>query len=223
MQFQSPSAVQGPVSAPAGEVVPDDAGDDAAEEDAGAAGEDVAPAAEAVPADAGDEAAEGVAEAAGEVVAPAGGSVAVVGMITGAVAPGAKTLGAVFWPADAEGVATLPLEPALPADAEGVAALPLEPALPPQVPTGGPRLPGSPAYWTESPGLGNWTSTDSLVLHPLPMLATNIGGNEVSRFVKPGVSASASLLPLPLVTVTGAQFMYISRFPILLNHVHASV
>lgn len=202
MQFQSPSAVQGPVSAPAGEVVPDDAGDDAAEEDAGAAGEDVAPAAEAVPADAGDEAAEGVAEAAGEVVAPPGGSVAVVGMITGAVAPGA-----VFWLADAE----------------GVAALPLEPALPPQVPTGGPRLPGSPAYWTESPGLGNWTSTDSLVLHPLPMLATNIGGNEVSRFVKPGVSASASLLPLPLVTVTGAQFMYISRFPILLNHVHASV
>ena len=61
MQFQSPSEVQAPVSAPAVEVVPDDAGDGAAEEGAGAAE---------------------------EYVVPAGGSVAVVGMMTGAETTG---------------------------------------------------------------------------------------------------------------------------------------
>lgn len=183
MQFQSPSAVQGPVRAPAVGVLPVD--------DGAAAGAEEATAGEG-------------AETAGadEVVA---------------AAPPAKT------PPEAVGVTV---------DAAGVTALapeespadpPLEPTLPPvaQLPLGGT---GAMVLfnWTESPGLGNKTFFESTVVHPFPILATNMSGNELARFVSPGVSMSAPLLPLPPVTVTGAQFMYISRLPTLLNHVQAS-
>jgi len=69
---------------------------------------------------------------------------------------------------------------------------------------------------SESPGSGNWTSLLSWDVQLLPMLAVNMSGKasnaEVSRLA----------VELP-VMVTGAQFMYISRLPTLLNHVHAMV
>ena len=200
MQFQSPSAVHGPVRAPAEDEEPDAGG--------AAAG------------------CEGAAGAGGEDAA-AGGAVAVVGMMTGAEATGVDT------GAEATGVDPDPVFVGWDAGKAGVGALlpeelevdpPLDPpALPAgQVPTGPVNGP-APTFCTEAPGSGNSRSLDSLVLQPLPMLATNIGGNEAARSVKPGVSVFDSLFLLPPVTVTGAQFMYISRLPILLNHVHASV
>lgn len=61
-------------------------------------------------------------------------------------------------------------------------------------------------------------SMPSVVVQPL-MLATNMGGKLVERFS----TTSVSRFEEPLVTVTGAQFMYISRLPIRLNQVQASV
>ena len=63
------------------------------------------------------------------------------------------------------------------------------------------------------------------MVQPLPILATNIAGNDVSRLETPRALDSdpgTSRFEAP-VTVTGAQFMYISRFPIRLNQVHAKV
>jgi hypothetical protein len=53
------------------------------------------------------------------------------------------------------------------------------------------------------------------------MFATNIGGKLEERCSITG--ASTERLDEPLVTVTGAQFMYISRFPMRLNQVQARV
>jgi len=76
----------------------------------------------------------------------------------------------------------------------------------PQVPVGAPSL-----AWLitckSAPGLGNLTSVPSGTAHPLPTLAT----------IMSGLSARVEV-PLP-VMVTAAQFMYISRLPVLLNHV----
>ena len=70
------------------------------------------------------------------------------------------------------------------------------------------------------PGFGKARSPPSCVVQSVAgMLATNMSGNEVSR----SVISCSSLFFEPPVTVTGAQFMYISRLPILLNHVHARV
>ena len=61
------------------------------------------------------------------------------------------------------------------------------------------------------------------------MFATNMAGKEdVSRPESSGIAKSVSLryvslLLDPPVTLIDAQFMYISRLPILLNHVHARV
>ena len=61
------------------------------------------------------------------------------------------------------------------------------------------------------------------------MFATNIAGKEgVSRPESSGMAKSVSLrcvslLLDPPVTLIDAQFMYISRLPILLNQVHARV
>ena len=52
------------------------------------------------------------------------------------------------------------------------------------------------------------------------MFAMNISGKESARLI---CNDSLRLLFLPVVTVIGAQFMYISRVPILLCHVHAKV
>ena len=50
---------------------------------------------------------------------------------------------------------------------------------------------------------------------PLPMFATNIGGRDLPRLLKSGAISGSSIvgtsrLPEPLVTVMGAQFIYIS-------------
>lgn len=61
------------------------------------------------------------------------------------------------------------------------------------------------------------------------MLATNMAGKEgVSRPERSGTAKSVSLRGVsllldPPVTLTDAQFMYISRLPTLLNQVHARV
>ena len=65
---------------------------------------------------------------------------------------------------------------------------------------------------TESPGDGKMKSTDSGMEHcSRGRLATNMSG----KLLKTDMSLA------PPVTVMGAQFMYISRLPILLNQVHA--
>ena len=95
-------------------------------------------------------------------------------------------------------------------------------------PTGGCRPVFAPLRSTEAPGLG-MSRTPLAVLHPEPMLATNMSGNS-ALLLKPGAELRAMCRPVsracrflaPPVTVTGAQFMYISLLPILLNHVQAS-
>ena len=62
------------------------------------------------------------------------------------------------------------------------------------------------------------TLPPSAVVQPLPMLAVNISGKEACRLV---MSALADRFLEPAATVMGAQFIYISRLPIRLNHVHA--
>ena len=79
------------------------------------------------------------------------------------------------------------------------------------------------------------TSVESTVAQPAeaePMFALNRSGKLARRLNQPRESRR-DCLPReererlepeePPVTVTGAQFMYISRLPILLNQVHASV
>ena len=208
IQFHSPSVVQGPVSAPLEDVEPEE--DDPV--DAGAA--ELATGAE--------EATEGAA------TDDAGCEDA-----TGA------EVGAVLDPEDARVMKTPPeLLGATEDDPPvGAAAAAEEPpaadeppvaAAPQPVPDGAVAvLVLSPAYWTESPGSGNMTSADSRVWHcEVGMLAMNMSGKPVARLVKPGsmstMASSSRLDLLPPVTVTGAQFMYISRLPTLLNQVHAS-
>ena len=65
---------------------------------------------------------------------------------------------------------------------------------------------------TSGPGLGNRRSDDSRVVQPVPVLATNISGR---------AEKATAAVPEPAVIVTLAQFMYISRFPTLLNQVQA--
>lgn len=78
-----------------------------------------------------------------------------------------------------------------------------------------------PSCSRESPGFGKRTSFESAVVHPLPMFAVNMFG----RALKAAVSRLISIARLVVAEEkeTGAQFMYISRLPILLNHVQASV
>lgn len=94
-------------------------------------------------------------------------------------------------------------------------------------PVGGPKFGFNElsSLSTEDPGLGKTVSTPSVVAHPLEtpsMFATNIEGKLVARILEIG-ALMLSRLEEPLETVTGAQFMYISRLPTLLNHVHARV
>jgi hypothetical protein len=91
----------------------------------------------------------------------------------------------------------------------------------PQLPTGAAVFPLPPRSTLE-PASGNSTSVPSTVLQPLLRLAKNISGPS-ARFS----TASGRTLKLsrgirarrrPPEMVTTAQFMYISRFPWLLNH-----
>jgi hypothetical protein len=132
------------------------------------------------------------------------------GVATGGEAVGAEGgLAADELPgAGAGSVSVLPLPP-----------LPLPPlkelawvVLPEQRSTNGP-VPTDVPYF---PGFSKVKSLLSAVVPqdvPTPILATAMSG----RASKPAVSSE------PPETVMGAQFMYISRFPILLNHVHAIV
>lgn len=65
-------------------------------------------------------------------------------------------------------------------------------------------------------------SIPSVVVQPLT-LATNMGGKLAERFSTVGVRSETERLDEALVTVTGAQFIYISRLPIRLNQVQARV
>jgi hypothetical protein len=67
---------------------------------------------------------------------------------------------------------------------------------------------------TSGPGLGNTTSLVSGVEQPLLRFATKSEGRDEND------ALARFLLPDPL-TITDAQFMYISRLPMLLNQVHA--
>ena len=86
-----------------------------------------------------------------------------------------------------------------------------------------------PNLSTEAPGSGNCTSAESTVAQSLVgMLALNISGKAgVARSESSGMprvsSRVAALFFDPPLTFTDAQFMYISRFPILLNQVQANV
>jgi hypothetical protein len=76
----------------------------------------------------------------------------------------------------------------------------------------------SPLYSTTLPGQGERMSTFSLVMQPFT-LVMNIGGKASGCL---GV-LSDEFDGGSLTTVMGAQFMYITRLPIRLNHVQARV
>lgn len=134
----------------------------------------------------------------------------------------------VYCPLFAEAVAELPDAPSPkvplpeeptepePEDPEDPEA-PAEPdPLPQPVPVGGwGGLALGSVGATCVPGLGNWTSNGSTVLHwfLLAILKMAISGRLLN----------VESLPDEPVTDTVAQFMYISRLPIWLNHVHAKV
>lgn len=137
-------------------------------------------------------------------------------------------------PPDAAGAAAEadePLDAPLAAGAE-LSEVPDE-APPPDAlhlaPVGG-AVPPLPSFSTEGPGFGKARSLLSTVVQSVGgMLAMNISGKDVSRSDSSAIAYSAvslrgvSRLLDPPVTLTEAQFMYISLLPTLLNHVHANV
>ena len=86
-----------------------------------------------------------------------------------------------------------------------------------------------PSFSTEAPGSGNCTSAESTVSQSLVgMFALNIAGKDaVARSDNSGMPRVslrvAALFFDPPLTLIEAQFMYISRLPILLNQVQAKV
>ena len=87
------------------------------------------------------------------------------------------------------------------------------------------------AFSTDAPGFGNFTSAPCAVVQSdTGMFATNMAGKEAVARSESSATAYPSvwlrrvslLLEAP-VTLIEAQFMYISRLPTLLNHVHARV
>lgn len=86
-----------------------------------------------------------------------------------------------------------------------------------------------PSFSTEAPGYGNSTSAESTVSQSLVgMFALNMPGkDDVVRLESSGMPRVslrvAALLFDPPLTLMDAQFMYISRLPILLNQVQANV
>lgn len=90
-----------------------------------------------------------------------------------------------------------------------------------------------PSCSRDPPGFGKIRSVSDMVPHPLPIFAVNISGRALkavwsrstSWVTLRAMTSSSSALRLaePDVMVTGAQFMYISRLPTLLNQVHAKV
>ena len=85
-----------------------------------------------------------------------------------------------------------------------------------------------PSFSTEAPGLGNCTSWESTVSQSeVGMFALNMPGKDVARSDSSGMPKVSlrerALFADPPLTLIDAQFMYISRFPILLNQVQARV
>lgn len=103
-------------------------------------------------------------------------------------------------------------EVAIPADAAGD-ALPLAAGAAPAAPQSPVRpVVDDTVPVTSGPGSGKEISMPSTVVHAGdPMLATKSFGREAK--------ATAGAVPVPAPTVILAQFMYISRLPILLNQV----
>lgn len=95
-------------------------------------------------------------------------------------------------------------------------------------PVGGVSVP-DPNFSTEAPGSGNCTSAESTVSQSVVgMFALNIAGKDaVARSESSGIPRVSlrvvSLFFDPPLTFIDAQFMYISRLPILLNQVQANV
>ena len=86
-----------------------------------------------------------------------------------------------------------------------------------------------PNFSTEVPGSGNCTSAESTVVQSVAgMFALNMAGKDAesrsdsSGMAKVSLRLASRFLDPPL-TLTDAQFMYISRLPILLNQVQARV
>lgn len=85
-----------------------------------------------------------------------------------------------------------------------------------------------PSFSTEAPGLGKSTSWESTVSQSdVGMFALNMPGKDVARSDSSGMPMvsfrESALFADPPLTLIDAQFMYISRFPILLNQVQARV
>ena len=113
-------------------------------------------------------------------------------------------------------------------DAELEFELDPDPDAPHFGPVGAVRVP-LPNFSTEVPGSGNCTSAESTVSQSLVgMFALNIAGkdgtarSESSGMPRVSLRVAALFCDPPLI-LTDAQFIYISRFPILLNQVQANV
>ena len=169
----------------------------------------------AAAAGAGADAGAGAAGATGAVLATGAAGAGAAGGAPGMAGAGAAPELALPLEAPGAGAGAPPDAPDPPDAVDAETAVP-------QLPTGGP-VGFELKCWTVGPGFGNSRITASLVVQPLSMLATNISGNESARFVNPGIPAVPALFFDPPVTVIGAQFMYISRFPMKLNQVHARV
>jgi hypothetical protein len=200
MQFQFPSVVQGPESAPAVELLEGGAG--AAELATGAGVDATGAGVDAT----GVEAA--ALEVTGTIETPTGEVLNVPPELAGAdETTGAADDGAAELAGGAE-AATAAAQP-VPVGATGVAVW-------------------VPNWSRASPGSGNLRSAESMDVQPFPIFAVNIFGRALyadwSRETSWVALLKSSLrFAAAAVRVTGAQFMYISRFPILLNQVQARV
>ena len=136
-------------------------------------------------------------------------------------------------PDDPEPDEAEPAAGAVELDADAVEFDPDDDAAPPPAatlhfgPVGAVSVP-LPSFSTEVPGLGNSTSWESTVSQSdVGMFALNMPGKDVARSDSSGMpKVSLRESPLfadPPLTLIDAQFMYISRFPILLNQVQARV
>jgi hypothetical protein len=171
--------------------------------------------------------------AAGKIVLVACALVLVVRVVAGAEADEAATVataGAVVLVAEVAAAAgTEVLEPVVPDD-------PDDPLVDELLEDPSPKKSADPVQvypvpvtppTTSGPGSGKLTSWLSIVVHPPgPLtLAMKIGGRELNAVSARETIISRAwerLLEEPPSMVTCAQFIYISRLPILLNHVQAS-
>ena len=201
------------------------------------------PAAEQVPVEDDDDDVEGVVEPDEELVIGEGaelGAAATAGEAgtEGAAAAAAAIEGAAPAGGASDGATDGAADPAAPdapeepdEDDPAADALEFEPEDPddPHLgPVGGVSVP-LPNFSTEVPGSGNCTSAESTVVQSVGgMFALNMFGKDAesrsdsSGMAKVSLRLASRFLDPPL-TLTEAQFMYISRLPILLNQVQAKV